>query len=143
MSIDDQPRITLNEIELDVFIKSFEKSKITMDDVGATVIFVGSVRNFNKNYKVIGMRYESYVKMAEETIKNIEIFVQKKWKIKIIKIIHRIGELRVGDNSIVIAVSTSHSVDGFEACQFILNKIKQDVPIWKNESLSDGTTKWI
>lgn len=143
MSIDDQPRITLNEIELDVFIKSFEKSKITMGDVGATVIFVGSVRNFTKNYKVLGMRYESYVKMAEETIKNIEIFVQKKWKIKLIKIIHRIGELRVGENSIVIAVSTSHSIDGFEVCQFILNKIKQDVPIWKNESLSDGTTKWI
>ncbi len=143
MSIDDHPRITFNEIELDAFIKSFEKSKNTMCDVGATVIFVGSVRNFSKNGKVLGMKYESYIKMAEETIKNIEILVQKKWKIKKINIIHRIGELSVGENSIAIAVSTSHSAEGFEVCQFILKKIKQDVPIWKNESLSDGTNKWV
>ena len=143
MSIDDHPRITFNKIELEAFIKSFEKSKITMGDVGATVIFVGSVRNFSKNGKVLGIKYESYVKMAEETIKNIEILVQKIWKIKKVNIVHRIGELSVGENSIAIAVSTSHSVEGFNICQFILNKIKQDVPIWKNEYLEDGTTKWI
>jgi molybdopterin synthase catalytic subunit len=60
-----------------------------------------------------------------------------------IKIVNRIGDLKIGDNSIAIAISTPHSKDAFEACQFVLNKIKQDVPIWKNEKLSDGKTKWV
>ncbi|MDQ6723126.1 MAG: molybdenum cofactor biosynthesis protein MoaE, partial [Thermoproteota archaeon] len=102
-----------------------------------------TVRDFSDNEQVIGMTYEAYIGMAEERIKNIETAVKKMWDIKKIKIIHRIGELIVGDKSIAISISTPHSKDAFAACQFILDKIKHDVPIWKNEKLLNGETKWV
>jgi molybdopterin synthase catalytic subunit len=89
------------------------------------------------------MTYESYMGMAEEKIKNIEIDAKKTWGIKKIRIIHRIGELTIGDNSVAIAISTPHSKDAFAACQFILDKIKHEVPIWKKEKMLNGETKWV
>jgi molybdopterin synthase catalytic subunit len=132
-------KITSKEIDIKIISKSFDES----GDSGATVIFVGIVRNYSENGKVQGMNYESYIGMAEERIKKIEHSVQKMWDIKKINIIHRIGDLHVGDPSVVIAISTPHSKDAFEACQFILEKIKYNVPIWKKEKIIDGKTKWV
>jgi molybdopterin synthase catalytic subunit len=89
------------------------------------------------------MDYEAYLGMAEVKIKEIEDFVKGKWDIKKLKIIHRIGKLSLGETSILILVSTSHSKDAFEACQFILEKIKKEVPIWKKEIFLDDTSKWV
>jgi molybdopterin synthase catalytic subunit len=131
--------ITSKEIN----IKSLLDSINNTGDYGATVLFIGTVRNYGNNGRVTSMRYESYVGMAEEKIRNIEDYVKDKWDAKEIRIVHRIGDLNVGDNSIAIAICTPHSKDAFEACQFILDKIKQDVPIWKNERLLGGETKWV
>jgi molybdopterin synthase catalytic subunit len=67
----------------------------------------------------------------------------EKYDIKKIKIVHRIGELALGNNSIIIALSTPHSKDAFTACKYILAKIKREVPIWKKEILSKGDEKWV
>ncbi|MBA3750573.1 MAG: molybdenum cofactor biosynthesis protein MoaE [Nitrosopumilus sp.] len=132
-------RITSKEIDAESFLESIENN----GESGATVIFIGTVRNFSKNGPVLSMNYEAYEGMAEEKIENIEITVKKMWDVKEIKIIHRIGELKIGDSSIAIAISTSHSKDAFEACNFVLDRVKQDVPIWKNERLLNGKTKWV
>ncbi len=132
-------RITSKEIN----VKSVLDSIDNKGDFGATVLFIGTVRNYGDNGQVIGMSYEAYVGMAEEGIKSIEVEVKKKWNIKEIRVVHRIGDLKIGDNSITIAIATSHSKDAFDASQFILNKIKQEIPIWKNERLLDGNTKWV
>ena len=132
-------RITSKEIDVASVLDSIDYN----GDFGATVIFIGTVRNYGNNGQVIGMSYEAYVGMAEERIKNIEIEVKEKWDVKEIRVVHRVGDLMVGENSIMIAISTPHSKDAFEASQFILNKIKQDIPIWKNERLLDGNTKWV
>ena len=133
-------RITNSEIDVNDVINS-------MVDIeghsGATVIFVGSVRNFGMNGKVKGMYYESYIKMAENKIKNIEKLAMEKYSIKKIKVVHRIGELALGNNSVIIALSTPHSKDAFKACKYILARIKQEVPIWKKEILSKGDEKWV
>lgn len=110
---------------------------------GATVIFIGSVRNFGLNGKVKKMFYESYAKMADNKIKHIEKLAIEKYGINKIRIVHRIGELSLGTNSIIIALSTPHSKDAFRACKYILAKIKQEVPIWKKEILSKGNEKWV
>jgi molybdopterin synthase catalytic subunit len=81
--------------------------------------------------------------MAENKIKNIEKLATEKYGIKKIKIVHRIGELALGNNSVVIALSTPHSKDAFKACKYILARIKQEVPIWKKELLSEGDEKWV
>ncbi len=132
-------RITSKEIN----VKSVLDSIDNKGDFGATVLFIGTVRNYGDNGQVIGMSYEAYVGMAEERIKNIEIEVKKKWDVREIRVVHRVGDLNIGDNSITIAISTPHSKDAFDAGQFILNKVKHDVPIWKNEMLLDGNTKWV
>ncbi len=132
-------RITSKEIDVKSVLDSIDNT----GDFGATVLFIGTVRNYGDNGQVIGMSYEAYVGMAEKRIKNIEIEVKKKWDVKEIRVVHRVGDLKVGDNSITIAISTPHSKDAFDASQFILNKIKQDIPIWKNERLLDGNTKWV
>ena len=131
-------RITPREIDVPSVLKSIDDG-----GVGAKVLFMGSVRNFSDNGDVVGMTYESYMGMAEEKIKNIEIDAKKTWGIKKIRIIHRIGELTIGDNSVAIAISTPHSKDAFAACQFILDKIKHEVPIWKKEKMLNGETKWV
>ncbi len=132
------PRITPGEIDIPSVLKSIDDG-----GVGAKVLFIGSVRNFSDNGDVVGMTYESYMGMAEQKIKNIEIDAKKTWGIKKIRIIHRIGELTIGDNSVAIAISTPHSKDAFAACQFILDKIKHEVPIWKKEKILNGETKWV
>jgi len=131
-------RITPREIDVPSILRSIDDG-----GVGAKVLFIGSVRNFSDNGDVVGMTYESYRGMAEEKIKNIEIDAKKTWGIKKIRIIHRIGELTIGDNSVAIAISTPHSKDAFAACQFILDKIKHEVPIWKKEKMLNGETKWV
>ncbi len=132
-------RITSKEIDVKSVLDSIDNT----GDFGATVIFIGTVRNYGDNGQVIGMSYEAYVGMAEERIKAIETEVKKKWDVKEIRVVHRVGDLKLGDNSITIAISTPHSKDAYDASQFILKKIKQDVPIWKNERLLDGNTKWV
>jgi molybdopterin synthase catalytic subunit len=132
-------RITSKKIDVKSVLDSIDNN----GDFGATVIFIGTVRNYGDNGKVMAMSYEAYLGMAEERIKNIEIEVKKKWDVKEVRVVHRVGDLKLGDNSITIAISTPHSKDAFDASQFILNKIKQDVPIWKNERLLDGNKKWV
>lgn len=145
--IDDQkinnssfPRITTSEIDIQSVLDSIKNID---GQSGATVIFIGSVRNFGINGQVQGMYYDSYIKMAENKIRYIEKMAMKKWDIKQIRIVHRIGKLSLGNNSIVIALSMPHSKDAFKACKYILAKIKQTVPIWKKEIMSNGDEQWV
>lgn len=133
-------RITFNRIDQEDLLKSFDEND---GKSGAIVSFTGSVRNHSANGIVKGMYYEAYLGMAEEKIKDIENIVKEKWDINKIKIVHRIGELTIGDISIIIIVSSYHSKNAFEACQFILHKIKNEVPVWKRELLNDGNKRWI
>jgi molybdopterin synthase catalytic subunit len=133
-------RITTEEIDTCELFNSLKDKK---GKSGATVVFVGTVRNYGKNGPVKEMFYESYVKMADNKIKNIEKIAVKRWNIKKIRIIHRIGSIKLGNSSIVIALSTPHSKDAFEACEFILAAIKKEVPIWKKEILSNSKEKWV
>lgn len=132
--------LTTDEIDISKLLNSMKDKK---GKSGATVVFVGSVRNYGKNGLVKEMVYESYIDMAERRLKQIEKFAMKRWDIKKIRIIHRIGSMKLGTSSVVIALSTPHSKDAFEACQFILNAIKKEVPIWKKEILSNNKVKWV
>jgi len=142
LNLEESERITFNKIDEESLLKSFDND-VNKGKWGATVSFIGSVRSYSKNRQVKGMDYEAYSGMAEVKIKEIENTVKEKWDIKKIKIIHRLGKLSIGDKSIMILVSTPHSKDAFEACQFILERIKNEVPIWKKEIFSDGTSKWV
>ena len=112
-------------------------------NAGATAIFLGTVRENSEIGKVIGMFYESYLEMAEDRMKNIEKIIFRKWNIKRVRMIHRIGELSVGDVSVAVAVSAPHRSEALSACRYAIEKIKREVPMWKKESIVGGKGIWV
>ena len=112
-------------------------------NAGATAIFFGTVREHSDMGKIIGMTYESYLEMAEDRMKRIESIISRKWNIKRVKMIHRVGDLSVGDVSIAVAVSAPHRSEAFSACRYAIEKIKREVPIWKKERIVGGKEIWV
>ena len=109
---------------------------------GAINVFIGTVRNSTKNREVVRLEFEAYEAMAIKEINKIVEQVKQRWQINGIAIHHRVGSLEIGDIPVVIAVSTPHRQQGFEACQFAIDTLKLTVPIWKKEIFSDGE-EWV
>ncbi|MGH9909797.1 MAG: molybdenum cofactor biosynthesis protein MoaE [Nitrososphaerales archaeon] len=109
---------------------------------GGTVLFIGSVRDHNEKGSVSEIYYEAYKEMAEEKIAEIEDEVRKRWNVRKFVAIHRIGNLRVGEPSVAVAVSSEHRKEAFEACKYGIDEIKTRVPIWKKE-VSASSTVWV
>lgn len=122
---------------------SLQKAMCEIEDnsAGALSIFIGNVRNRGRFGNVSEIYYEAYSEMAEEKMKEIENEAQTKWAIKKLVAIHRIGNLKVGETSIIIGVSSEHRHEAFEACKYIINNVKTRVPIWKKE-ISKENQKW-
>lgn len=112
-------------------------------NAGATVMFVGTVREQSGLGKIRMMTYESYLEMAEDTMRRIENSLSHKWNINRVKMIHRIGNLSVGDVSIAVAVSAPHRSEAFSACRYAIEKIKREVPIWKKERIAGRGEIWV
>lgn len=108
---------------------------------GAVVLFTGVVRNHARGRTVRGIEYEAYAPMAESQMRRITEQVEARWKLSC-AILHRFGYLAVGEASVVVAVTSAHRAEAFEACRFAIDTLKTDVPIWKREHADDGTY-WI
>lgn len=131
--------ITLSETPLDVqqIIQA-----ATRLQAGAVNAFVGTVRDNAKGKHVLRLEYEAYESMAVAEIQKIVAAAAKKWPLQGWGISHRVGVLRPGEVAVVVAVSTPHRADSFAACQYIIDTLKETVPIWKKEVLEDGE-EWI
>lgn len=132
--------ITTKKISVDSVLEA-----VTDEGSGATVLFLGTVRDNNNQSgkKIAEMHYESYVAMAERQILEIKKEIKQKWPIRNIEIVHRIGKLGVGDISVAVAVSSAHRAEAFEACRYAIDRIKNALPIWKKEILIDGSQVWL
>ncbi len=111
------------------------------NSAGALSIFIGNVRNHGRFGNVSEIYYETYNEMAQEKLREIENEAQTKWGIKKLVAIHRIGNIKAGETSIIIGVSSEHRHEAFEACKYVLNNVKTRVPIWKKE-ISKESQKW-
>jgi molybdopterin synthase catalytic subunit len=129
--------ITNKPIDAQKIIKAAES-----DDAGALNVFIGTVRSKTSGKKVVRLEYEAYEPMAKKEIEKIVESATKKWGIKNWAVSHRVGTLTVGEVAVVVAISTAHRKESFEACQFIINSLKQTVPIWKKEIFEDGE-EWV
>jgi MoaE-MoaD fusion protein len=109
---------------------------------GALVVFEGVVRNHAQNKAVRYLEYEAYESMALKKIEEIGARAKRDYAIRDIAIVHRLGHMDVGECSIVIAVASAHRGPAFEACRFVIDTIKEIVPIWKKEFYADGEV-WI
>ena len=111
-------------------------------EAGALNVFIGTVRAKTANKKVIRLEYECYEPMAVSEIEKIFEEASQRWPILKVAISHRIGILQLGNEAVVLAVSTPHRKESFEACQFIIDTLKQTVPIWKKE-VYEGGEEWV
>ena len=110
---------------------------------GAVVTFDGIVRNNFAGRAVRYLEYEAYATMAEKKLAEIGEEVRRKFPVGEIAMVHRIGKLEIGESSIVIAVAAPHRHAAFEACSYAMDRVKEEVPIWKKEFFADGEDHWV
>ena len=109
---------------------------------GGIDVFIGTVRNATKGKKVLRLEFEAYEPMALKEIEKIAVKAFEKWPVQKLLVHHRVGVLEVGEIPVIIAVSCAHRDAAFEACRFVIDTLKQTVPIWKKEVFEDGET-WV
>ena len=110
---------------------------------GATVLFVGTTRQFTGGRETTFLSYECYQEMAIAKLQELSNRAAEKWAIEQCGIVHRIGEVAIQEASVAVAVSTPHRKDAFEAAQWLMDRLKEEVPIWKKEHAIDGGQEWI
>ncbi|MCU0443323.1 MAG: molybdenum cofactor biosynthesis protein MoaE [Microscillaceae bacterium] len=113
-------------------------SLVESESAGAVAVFIGTVRNQNLAKKVVRLEYEAYEAMAVKKMNEIAEAAHLRWHTEKIAIYHRVGSLAIGEVAVVVAVSTKHRRESFEACQYIIDTLKEVVPIWKKEIYEDG-----
>ncbi len=109
---------------------------------GAVALFLGTVRDLTGEQVTVFLDYEAYAPMAEKKLAEIEEAIRKRWNVKHVAMVHRLGRLGVGDVSVAVAVSAPHRGEAFDACRFAVDTLKELVPIWKKENAPDGTGEW-
>ena len=116
--------------------------KLRNESVGAIVSFLGTVRNTSINLRVSGLEYSSYREMALKMMGDIADEAVEKFGIKDYTIVHRMGRLNLKEDSVAVCVASPHRKEGFRACEFIIDSIKEKVPIWKKDIVEGGEEKW-
>jgi molybdopterin synthase catalytic subunit len=106
---------------------------------GALVVFEGVVRNHHRGRQVQRMEYTAYKPLAERVLQELEEEAKRRFGVAECRIVHRIGELAIGEASVVIVVRSMHRADAFDAAEWAIDTLKQRVPIWKNDFYADGT----
>ena len=110
---------------------------------GAAILFVGTVREQNDNRAVSGMRYDAFVEMADPVLREIAAEAAERAGSDRVAVVHRTGELEIGDVSVAIAVSSPHREQAFDAARHVIEQIKQRLPVWKHEHYVDGDAQWV
>jgi molybdopterin synthase catalytic subunit len=131
-------RVTTDEISLEDAL-----ARVRSPDHGAIDFFVGVVRNNHNGKEVSGITYDAHEKLAEKSFAGICHEATGLWPDTRYAVLHYKGELPVGGTSIVIAVSSPHRAESFEACRYVIEEIKTRAPIWKREHYLEGKSEWL
>ena len=110
---------------------------------GGTCVFLGTVRDHSEAGAVTGLTYEAWEEQSELRLEELADEMFERWPLRKIAFLHRSGELGVGEVSVVVACSSPHRAEAFEACRHGIEQLKQDVPIWKKEHLTSGASSWV
>jgi molybdopterin synthase catalytic subunit len=117
--------------------------RVARDANGAVVLFLGTVRDVNDGRGVRGIEYTAYRSMAQRELATIVEEAAALADSNDIAVEHRLGQLAIGECSVAIAVAHPHRERAFEAARYVIEEIKQRVPIWKREQYVDGTREWV
>lgn len=130
-------RIAVQESDFDIAAE-IDLLKDNRTDLGAIATFTGLVRDIHGDKVIKKMTLEHFPAMAEKELAKIGEQAQKRWPIEGLTIIHRYGELRPGDQIVLVITTSHHREAAFEAAQFIMDWLKTDAPFWKKEETNDG-----
>jgi molybdopterin synthase catalytic subunit len=110
---------------------------------GAVVIFLGTVRDLTDGRITTALDYEAHPAMAEKALAEIETETRRRWPVREMALVHRLGRLGIGEISVAVVVACPHRAEAFDACRFAIEQLKACVPIWKKENWPDGSGEWI
>jgi molybdopterin synthase catalytic subunit len=110
---------------------------------GAVCTFLGTVRELTGDKRTVALAYEAYPEMATKKMAELENEARRRWPIVELALVHRVGKLDLGEVSVVVAVSCPHRHESFEACCWLIDTLKEVVPIWKRERWADGKEEWV
>ena len=116
--------------------------EIAAPEYGGLATFLGLVRNHHEGRRVRGIEYSAYEEMAEKVSDSVVTEATTRWPVRI-ALLHRLGELEVGDVAVAVAAAGAHRDEAFAACRYVIEEVKRRVPIWKRERYADGTTSWV
>lgn len=132
-------RVQIEDFDLNAEVSQLRKAR---RDIGAVVSFVGLVRDINEGDAVSQLTLEHYPGMTEKALSSIVTQAKQRWNIDDVTVIHRVGTLQPMDQIVLVAVSSAHRGDAFQACEFVMDYLKTEAPFWKKEITSDGE-RWL
>lgn len=109
---------------------------------GATLSFVGTMRDFNEGETVRAMTLDHYPGMTEKHLREISDEARRRWDVLDVLIVHRVGDIRPNDPIVLVAVWSAHRAAAFEAGRYLIEELKARAPFWKKEQLTEGT-RWV
>lgn len=112
-------------------------------DAGASVVFTGSTRRWTEGRETVDLTYDCYRELAERAMLELEATARERWSLVECIVLHRVGLVPLGEASVVVGVSAGHRDAAFEAARWLIDTLKVQVPIWKQEHWADGTRQWI
>ena len=112
-------------------------------ECGGTGIFIGTVRNHHEGRAVQALKYTSYAPVTEKMIRTIEQEIQEKYALRYVRVVHRIGTLDIGDKAIIAIAYAPHRREAFQACEEAVERVKHEVPVWKEEFYTDGSSQYV
>ncbi|QDT72878.1 molybdenum cofactor biosynthesis protein MoaE [Lacipirellula limnantheis] len=131
-------QLTDNPIDVSALLKSVQQP-----EAGAVVLFLGITRQFTNGRETAALSYEAYREMAVRELERLEQHARERWPLVGCNIVHRLGDVTLAEASVAIAVSSPHRGEAFEAGRWLIDALKEDVPIWKQERWADGGAEWV
>ena len=120
-------------------------AEVTDSAAGAIAVFLGTTRTETnaQGQTLLALDYDAYPEMAQKQLIDLARRARDRWQIHHLAILHRTGRVAVGEPSVLIAVSTPHRAEAFEACKWLIDTLKSEAAIWKKEIWGDGTSTWV
>jgi len=140
--VEDKKRENLIYITKNILNTTKYTEELSKESCGSILVFEGITREYTDGQKVTKLEYECYEPMAKLMLEEIEKEIFEKWEIHDIIIAHRVGIVDIGETSLVVSVSSAHRQASFEAIQYVINRLKKDVPIWKKEFF-ENSASWV
>ena len=137
--MESKVRIQREDFSVTDEIEAIKKSS---QNIGGIVVFLGTGRELSKGENITKLNFEHYPKMAEKKLEELRVKAIADYKIIDMSIIHRIGEIDIGENIVLIVAAGEHRKEAFEACEWAIAELKRTTPIWKRETTSTGEV-WV